>query len=114
VAVGNAHTYDWTRRGARAPSGRALRGLLWATVLAGSLATGGALVGTGPAGAEPTASGTCTPALAPTAALTAVLVEQFAETALGVADRAAIVLHGRVAHEGTPHEMAQAAPAAYL
>jgi branched-chain amino acid transport system ATP-binding protein len=48
------------------------------------------------------------------AGVTVVLVEQFAETALGVADRAAIMLHGRVAHEGTPQEMADAAEAAYL
>ncbi len=46
--------------------------------------------------------------------VTVVVVEQFAETALGVADRAAIMLHGRVAHEGTPREMAGAAAAAYL
>jgi branched-chain amino acid transport system ATP-binding protein len=46
--------------------------------------------------------------------VTVVLVEQFAETALGVADRAAIMLHGRVAHEGTPREMADAAESAYL
>jgi len=31
--------------------------------------------------------------------VTVVLVEQFAETALGVADRAAIMLHGRIVHE---------------
>jgi branched-chain amino acid transport system ATP-binding protein len=46
--------------------------------------------------------------------VTVVVVEQFAETALGVADRAAIMLHGRVAHEGTPQEMAHAAQSAYL
>jgi len=46
--------------------------------------------------------------------VTVVLVEQFAETALGVADRAAIMLHGRIAHEGTPQEMADAAQGAYL
>jgi branched-chain amino acid transport system ATP-binding protein len=46
--------------------------------------------------------------------VTVVVVEQFAETALGVADRAAIMLHGRVVHEGTPREMADAAQAAYL
>ena len=46
--------------------------------------------------------------------VTVVVVEQFAETALGVADRAAIMLHGRVVHEGTPEEMADAAQAAYL
>jgi branched-chain amino acid transport system ATP-binding protein len=46
--------------------------------------------------------------------VTVLLVEQFAETALGVADRAAIVVHGRIAHEGTPDEMADAATSAYL
>jgi branched-chain amino acid transport system ATP-binding protein len=46
--------------------------------------------------------------------VTVVVVEQFAETALGVADRAAIMLHGRVVHEGTPREMADAAQSAYL
>ena len=46
--------------------------------------------------------------------VTVVLVEQFAETALGVADRAAIMLHGHIAHEGTPQEMADAAQGAYL
>jgi branched-chain amino acid transport system ATP-binding protein len=46
--------------------------------------------------------------------VTVVLVEQFAETALGIADRAAIMLHGRIAHEGTPQEMAQTAQSAYL
>jgi branched-chain amino acid transport system ATP-binding protein len=46
--------------------------------------------------------------------VTVVLVEQFAETALGIADRAAIMLHGRIAHEGTPREMAQTAQSAYL
>jgi branched-chain amino acid transport system ATP-binding protein len=46
--------------------------------------------------------------------VTVVVVEQFAETALGVAARAAIMLHGRIAHEGTPAEMADAARSAYL
>jgi branched-chain amino acid transport system ATP-binding protein len=46
--------------------------------------------------------------------VTVIVVEQFAETALGVANRAAIMLHGRVAHEGTPQEMADAAESAYL
>ena len=46
--------------------------------------------------------------------VTVVVVEQFAETALGVADRAAIMLQGRIAHEGTPAEMAAAAESAYL
>jgi len=46
--------------------------------------------------------------------ITVILVEQFAETALGVASRAAIMLHGRISHEGTPAEMADAAETAYL
>jgi len=46
--------------------------------------------------------------------VTVVVVEQFAETALGIADHAAIMLHGRIAHEGTPAEMAAAAESAYL
>jgi branched-chain amino acid transport system ATP-binding protein len=46
--------------------------------------------------------------------VTVVVVEQFAETALSVADRAAIMLHGRIAHDGAPAEMAEAARAAYL
>ena len=46
--------------------------------------------------------------------VTVVLVEQFAETALGVADRAAIMLQGRIAHEGTPADMSAAAESSYL
>ena len=46
--------------------------------------------------------------------VTVVLVEQFVSTALGVATHAAIMLHGRVAHQGAPQEMADAALAAYL
>ncbi len=46
--------------------------------------------------------------------VTVVVVEQFAETALGIADHAAIMLHGRIAHTGTPSEMAAAAETAYL
>ncbi len=46
--------------------------------------------------------------------VTVVIVEQFAETALGIADYAAIMLHGRIAHQGTPSEMAVAAESAYL
>ncbi len=46
--------------------------------------------------------------------VTVVLVEQFVSTALGVADGAAIMLHGRIAHCGTPDEMSDAALAAYL
>ena len=46
--------------------------------------------------------------------VTVILVEQFAETALGVADLAGIMLQGRIAHEGSPEEMAAAALSAYL
>ncbi len=46
--------------------------------------------------------------------VTVVLVEQFAETALGVAEGAAIMVHGRITHQGTPKEMADAARGAYL
>jgi ABC-type branched-subunit amino acid transport system substrate-binding protein len=66
VAVGNVQRY---RSSKRAQGGRALRGLLACSVIAGSVAVGGAvLVATAPAGAASSASGTCTPALAPTAA----------------------------------------------
>ena len=64
--MGNVGTYGWSERG---QGGRVLRGLLVGSVLAGSLATGGfALLASDPAGAASSASGTCTPALAPTAA----------------------------------------------
>ncbi len=67
--MGKMHTSEWTRRGRGARAGRVLRGLLVGSVLAGSAAVGGgALIAAAPAGAEPTASGTCTPALAPTPA----------------------------------------------
>ena len=46
--------------------------------------------------------------------MTVVLVEQFVTTALAVADRAAIMVHGRVEQEGTPEAMAEAAHASYL
>ena len=46
--------------------------------------------------------------------LTVLLVEQFVTTALSVADRAAIMVHGRIAKSGTPGEMADAALGAYL
>jgi len=46
--------------------------------------------------------------------VTVVVVEQFVSTALSVATRAAIMLHGRVHKEGTPDEMADAALGAYL
>ncbi len=46
--------------------------------------------------------------------MTVLLVEQFVTTALGVADRAAIMVHGRIQQEGTPRDMASAAQDAYL
>lgn len=46
--------------------------------------------------------------------MTVLLVEQFVTTALAVADRAAIMVHGRVVQEGTPDEMGHAALGAYL
>jgi branched-chain amino acid transport system ATP-binding protein len=46
--------------------------------------------------------------------MTILLVEQFVTTALSVATRAAIMLHGRIEQEGTPAEMAEAALGAYL
>ncbi len=42
------------------------------------------------------------------------VVEQFARTVLGVADRAAIMLHGRVTAVGDPEEIAPELEAAYL
>lgn len=46
--------------------------------------------------------------------MTVVLVEQFVTTALSVATRAAIMVHGNVQHEGSPAEMADAALSVYL
>jgi branched-chain amino acid transport system ATP-binding protein len=46
--------------------------------------------------------------------VTVVLVEQFVSTALGIANQAAIMLHGRIAHQGSPADMADAALGAYL
>jgi branched-chain amino acid transport system ATP-binding protein len=46
--------------------------------------------------------------------LAILVVEQFAETALGVADRAAVMVQGRVEMEGSPAEVAEAAGALYL
>ncbi len=46
--------------------------------------------------------------------MTILLVEQFVTTALSVATRAAIMVHGRVTQEGTPQEMADAALGVYL
>jgi branched-chain amino acid transport system ATP-binding protein len=46
--------------------------------------------------------------------ITILLVEQFVSTALAVATRAAIMVHGRIEQEGTPQEMADAALSVYL
>lgn len=46
--------------------------------------------------------------------MTVVLVEQFVTTALSVATRAAIMVHGDIEHEGSPAEMADAALSVYL
>ncbi len=70
--MGNMQTSESIPREPRAHdghAGRALRCLLGGSLLAGTLAVGGgALVAGAPAGAASTASGTCTPALAPTPA----------------------------------------------
>jgi len=42
------------------------------------------------------------------------VVEQFARVVLGVADRAAVMVHGKVAAEGRPDELTDALSAAYL
>lgn len=42
------------------------------------------------------------------------VVEQFAQTVLGVADRAAIMVHGEVVASGPPSDLAQELAAAYL
>ncbi|MGP0108249.1 MAG: ABC transporter ATP-binding protein [Acidimicrobiales bacterium] len=46
--------------------------------------------------------------------MTILLVEQFVTTALSVAGRAAIMVHGRIEQQGTPEEMAEAALGVYL
>ncbi len=46
--------------------------------------------------------------------MTVLLVEQFVTTALSVADRAAIMVHGHIQAEGLPEEMAEAALSSYL
>ena len=46
--------------------------------------------------------------------LSILIVEQFAQTVLGVADRAAIMLNGRVTRTGPPAEIAEELTAAYL
>jgi branched-chain amino acid transport system ATP-binding protein len=46
--------------------------------------------------------------------LSILIVEQFAQTVLGVADTAAIMLHGRITRTGPPAEIAEELTAAYL
>ena len=46
--------------------------------------------------------------------MTILMVEQFVTTALSVATRAAIMVHGRIEQEGSPREMADAALSVYL
>ena len=48
------------------------------------------------------------------AGLSILLVEQFARTALPIADAAAVVLQGVIAHRGSPAEMEEALSASYL
>jgi branched-chain amino acid transport system ATP-binding protein len=48
------------------------------------------------------------------AGLSILLVEQFARTALPIADSAAVILQGVVAHRGTPAEMEEALSTSYL
>ncbi len=70
--MGKTYTSEPTRRELGAPPGHstgALRGLLAGSLVAGTLAAGaGTLVAATPARAASSASGTCTPALAPTPA----------------------------------------------
>ena len=46
--------------------------------------------------------------------LSILIVEQFAQTVLGVADTATIMLHGRITRTGPPAEIAEELTAAYL
>jgi branched-chain amino acid transport system ATP-binding protein len=46
--------------------------------------------------------------------LSILLVEQFARTALPIADAAAVVLQGVIAHQGSPSEMEEALSDSYL
>ena len=46
--------------------------------------------------------------------LAVLMVEQFAETALEVADRAAVMVNGRIEVEGSPDEVGQQVVRAYM
>ena len=42
------------------------------------------------------------------------VVEQFARTVLGIADLAAVLVHGQIGAAGTPHEIEDQLASAYL
>jgi branched-chain amino acid transport system ATP-binding protein len=46
--------------------------------------------------------------------ITIVLVEQFVQTAMGVANRAALMVHGRIVRQGDPEDIGTEAASAYL
>ena len=48
------------------------------------------------------------------AGVSVLVVEQFARVVMGVADRAALLTHGRVAAVGRPHEIESKLSSAYL
>lgn len=48
------------------------------------------------------------------AGLSILIVEQFAQAVLGVANEAAIMLHGKILRTGLPEEIAEELTAAYL
>ena len=52
--------------------------------------------------------------LVTTEKLTIILVEQFAQTALAIADQAAIMVNGRIVRSGTPDEVGKHVADAYL
>jgi len=52
--------------------------------------------------------------LVDSARLTIVLAEQFAHTALGLADRAAVMVNGRIVSDGLPADIEHAMVDAYL
>ena len=48
------------------------------------------------------------------AGVSVLVVEQFAQSVLGIADRAAIMLSGRITRVGAPAELAEELSSAYL
>ena len=65
---------------------------------------------------RPSSSRSCTStsAASPASGLSILIVEQFAHEILGVADRAGIMLHGRIVHSGAPSFIAEELADAYL